>query len=134
MPVNEFEENILKNVDEYGFSSNHVFDPDGNDKNFTYSIGFPLSLNCPDFIVFGLSRDIMHNMLWEIFHQVRAGRRPEDDMGWQGLLGGDYVCVSKRLHPSQHNRNYLNSSIWHHKYSGFPVVDFSAFQMVRLYG
>ena len=130
MSLSEYEENILNNVDEHGFFVNSVFDPNGVDPDFSYSIGFPSSLNCPDFIIFGLPKDLMHNMLWDVFHQIKEGKLPEDGTEWLKLLDGDYVCVSKRVHPSNHIREYLNSSMWYYKHLGRRIEDFSAFQLV----
>jgi len=128
--LNDYEDNILKNVDEHGFFVNSVFDPEGVNQSFSYSIGFPSSLKCPDFIIFGLPMKLMHGMLWDIFHQIKDGKTAEDGAQWSKLLDGDYVCVSKRVHPTNYVRDYLNSAIWYHKHLGCSLDDFSAFQLV----
>lgn len=66
---------------------------------FSYSSGFTKSLNKPEFIIFGLNKDLTHNMLWQVYHQLKAGAVPEDGMRWGGLLEG-FDCISKKaIHP-----------------------------------
>jgi len=128
--LRDYEKKILRNVNEHGFFVNSVFDPEGLNKDFSYSIGFPSSLDCPDFIIFGLHLKLMHNMLWDVFHQIKAGKTPEDGTEWPKLLDGDYICVSKRLHVSNHIPEYLNSSMWYHEHLGRPLEEYIAFQLV----
>ncbi|MEP3889830.1 MAG: DUF4262 domain-containing protein [Hellea sp.] len=127
--LDEFEKNLISHVEEHGFSANYVFDPDGKEPDFTYSIGFRKTLNCSDFIVFGLPKELMHNMLWEVFRQVKAGKVPDDGIEWDDLLLGQ-KCVSKRLHPSNHTSEFLSSSLWYNRYLGHEAKDFEAFQLV----
>ena len=128
--VNKFEENILEHIREYGFSTNHVFDSEGENPDFTYSIGFQATLSCPDFIIFGLPKDLMHGMIWDIYHAVKSGKVPADDQVWPKLLDGDYLCVSKEVHPDNHFKDYFNSVIWYHKHTDRELSNFRVFQMV----
>ncbi len=128
-PLDDYEIKLLANIDEHGWQATHVFDPDGEDPGFTYSIGFPQSLNIPDFIIFGLKQELMHNMLWGIFEQVRDGKKVTDEAEWQGLLGGDYTCVSRRVHPDNVGSNYFNSARWWYKYAGRDMESLEFYQM-----
>ncbi|WP_416879394.1 DUF4262 domain-containing protein [Litorimonas sp.] len=128
--VNKFEKNILEHIREHGFSTNHVFDPEGENPSLTYSIGFPTTLSCPDFIIFGLPKDLMHGMIWDIFHAITSGKTPSDGEVWPKLLEGDFLCVSKEVHPDNYFKNYLNSAVWYHKHTGRDISNFRAFQMV----
>jgi len=124
MVLNDYEVKLLGNVEEHGWQASHVFDPEGNDPDFTYSVGFTKSLNMPEFIIFGLNRDIMHNMLWEIYRQLEAGAVPTDGMRWEDLLEG-FECVSKKAdHPDLFNE-YTTSANWlwkHQERDGYPEI------------
>jgi hypothetical protein len=54
----------------------------------------------------------MHSMLWEIFRQVGAGKQVGDGASWSGLLEG-FECVTRRVHESNIQREFLNSAMWH---------------------
>lgn len=127
--LSAFEQGIVNNVDEHGWQGNHVFDPDGDVPAFTYTIGFPQTLNCPDFIIFGLPQKLMHNMLWDIFKEIRDGRMPQDHQEWPGLLEGDYMCVTRAVHPANLKSNYFNSALWHHRHIGRDDQEFGFFQL-----
>lgn len=111
MTDDDYERNILRKVEEHGWFCTSVFDPDGKDVSFSYSVGFTETLNCPEFIVFGLDAKLMHSMLWNVFRQIKAGRTPEDNQRWSGLLEG-YDCIARAVHPTNIVREYLNSAIW----------------------
>ena len=128
MSLSEYETKLLANVEEHGWQASHVFDPDGNDPDFTYSVGFTKSLHMPEFIIFGLNRELMHNMLWEIYHQLKAGAVPEDGMRWQGLLEG-FDCISKKADHPDLFKEYTTSANWlwkRQKRDGNPEI----YQMV----
>ena len=127
--LTEFEQGILDNIAEHGWQANYVFDPNGEDPGFAYSIGFPESLGTPDVIIFGLPQELMHSMLWEIFRQIKDGKALADGSKWTGLLEGDYTCVSRRVHPDNVGSNYFNSAAWWFRHSGRPREDLSFFQI-----
>ena len=70
----------------------------------------------------------MHNMLWQIYHQMEAGAVPSDGMRWHDLLEG-FECVSKKaIHPDLF-KEYTLSADWlwkHQKRGGHPEI----YQMV----
>jgi len=128
MSLNDYEIKLLKNVEEHGWHATCVFDPDGNDPLFTYSTGFTKSLDKPEFIIFGLSKELMHDMLWEVYSQLEAGAVPQDGMRWQDLLEGT-DCVSKKATHPDLLKEYTRSSKWlwnHQKRDGNPEI----YQMV----
>jgi len=122
--ITDYEKEIVENIEEHGWFSTGVFDPEGEDPNFTYSTGFSKTLNAPEFIVFGLSNKLMQSMLWEVFRQIKAGATPQDGMRWNDVLDG-FDCISKRaVHPDLHDE-YTRSANWFWKHqgnSGHPEV------------
>ena len=53
------EHRILDGIAAHGWYSQHIFFPELEAPNFTYTIGFSETLNAPEFIIFGLHRDVM---------------------------------------------------------------------------
>ena len=63
-----------------------VFDPDGKQPDFAYSIGFKETVSQPEAIIFGLPRDVMKAMINETLHQCRKGLALSDGAVIEGLL------------------------------------------------
>jgi hypothetical protein len=126
--LNAHERRIISNVDEHGFFQSTVFDPDGVLPTFTYTVGFAKTLDCPEFIVFGLDGAFHSSMLWGVFRQIQAGKRPADNLLWSGLLEG-HDCISRAVHPTQITREHFNSALWFHDHMA-PEVAFTACQLV----
>jgi len=114
---NEYEKKLISNVNEHGWQYNHVFDPEGKDPDFTYSIGFPQTLNAPEIIVFGLPKHITQHMLWEMFRQVKDGAMIFDGAVWEDLLEGHFCITRKAMHKDLYSE-YLVSSNWFWKETG----------------
>ncbi len=107
----EYEQKLLSTIEEHGWQFTFVFDPDGEEPDFGYSVGFTKSLNAPEFIVFGLPRSLMGNMLWEVYRQIQTGTKPEDGMVWKGLLE-NFNCISRKaIHKKLHSE-YTGSANW----------------------
>jgi len=115
--LTDYEKKIIENVEGHGWYATGVFDPEGEAPNFTYSTGFSKTLNAPEFIVFGLDLNLMHNMLWEIFRQLKAGTIPEDGKRWRDVLEG-FDCVSKKVVFPEIHEEYTRSADWFWKRNG----------------
>ncbi|MFD1158403.1 DUF4262 domain-containing protein [Roseovarius aestuarii] len=111
------ERDILSTVEQYGWLFRFVFDADGEDPDFGYSVGFTKSLDAPEFIVFGLQKDLMHHMLGEVYHQMESGRRPEDGMQWDDLLEG-FQCISRKAIRRDLHTKYTTAADWLWRDSG----------------
>lgn len=93
------ERRVLDSIEQHGWYAVHRFDPELKTPNFTYTVGFTKSLNAPEFIVFGLHRDVMYDMLAGVFDQIKAGRKLKDNQIWQGLHE-DFDCIGRKAsHP-----------------------------------
>ena len=113
----EFEINILSTIKEHGWFCMSVFDPDGKQPEFSYSIGFSKTLGAPEFIIFGLNRELRHSMLWEVFRQIEAGALPEEGKPWSDLLEG-FDCISREAVRSDVFTEYATSADWFWKHQG----------------
>lgn len=110
-------ERALDSIEAHGWSSMHVFHPELDAPNFTYTVGFTETLNAPEFIIFGLHRDVMYDLLARVFRELKAGRKAEDNLRWRGL-GGDFDCISRKAsHPDLFTK-YAVLADWHWKYQG----------------
>ncbi len=113
----EYERKLFSTIEEHGWQFTFVFDPDGNEPDFGYSVGFSKTLNAPEFIIFGLPQDIMSSMLWEVFRQIRGGVVPSDGMAWEGLLEG-HSCISRKAIHNDLHIEYAVSANWFWRESG----------------
>lgn len=54
----------------------------------------------------------MHNMIWEVFHQIKAGQKVGHGQKWNDLLGGDFACYSFKCTHADLFEEYAASSKW----------------------
>lgn len=113
----EYFDKLLANVDEHGWQFTYVFDPDGGDPGFAYSVGFPKSINAPELVVCGLPRKLMSHMLREMYRKLEAGDPIYDGAVWSGLLEG-FDCISRKAIRSDLFDEWVLSSVWHWQYCG----------------
>jgi len=113
MNLDPSDEKLLADIEEHGFHALHIL-AEGDLPAFSFSVGFTETLNAPEVVICGLRRELMHNMLWEAFRQIKAGKTLSDGERWRGLIEG-FDCISRPVHPSW-NIEYLGYAIWHHQY------------------
>lgn len=118
--LSAYEQDLIATVEKHGWQATYVFDPDEKDPTFSYSIGFPKTLDSPDFIIIGLDHEMMHAMLWQVFRQIKGGKIPEDGAKWDNILGG-FSCISRLVHKDYNGSDYFNSARWFHKHNGGDV-------------
>ncbi|MEO1028865.1 MAG: DUF4262 domain-containing protein [Pseudomonadota bacterium] len=126
--LNDYEIKLLANIKEHGWFSVGVFDKDGNEPDFRYSVGISKTHSAPELIVFGLPLDILHNMLWEMYRQIGDGNPLANGKRWTGLLEG-FDCVSREIHPSNIVPDYFGSLLWYWT-NIEPGLDRKIFQIV----
>lgn len=116
--LSDYEKDILNNIDKHGWHCTYVFDPKGKDPSFAYSTGFSKTFKTAEFIIFGLSNDLMHSMLWGVYEQIEKGAIPQDGMVWEDLLGGGVTCTSRRAAHEDTYEEYARSAKWFWKHNG----------------
>lgn len=127
--LNEFEQKLLDNVEQHGCQVNWVFDDKGIEPDFAYSVGFRKTVDQPEVIIFGLKRELMLSMINETLRQCQ-----EDGLGLsEGVAISDLIegfdCIARRVHSSQIDDGYFNSSMWYHRREfGFELSE--VFQLV----
>ena len=113
----EEERRILESIEAYGWYGVHIFDPELETPNFTYTVGFSQTLNAPEFIVFGLHRDVMFDMLDSVFRQIKAGRKLKENQAWKGLYE-DISCVARNVAHVEAFSQYAVMADWFWKRGG----------------
>jgi hypothetical protein len=114
-PLTEFEERILRNVQDHGCMVLTVFDPAGEQPDFSYSIGFPETAGQPEVIVFSLPKSMRANMINEIWRQCTSeGLTLSDGKRISGLLDG-FECIARRITSPDAIREHFGSAIWYHR-------------------
>jgi hypothetical protein len=109
--VTDEEKRILDSVEAHGWYAAHRFDPELETPNYTYTVGFSQTLNAPEFIVFGLHRDVMYDMLASVYAQIRAGRKLEDGQVWKGLHE-DFDCTARKVSHDEAFGKYAVLADW----------------------
>ncbi len=109
--LNKHERAILKNVKQHGCHVWLVFDPEGVESNFAYSVGFTQTVGHSEVIIFGLSDELMHTMINETMSLLRNGLRMHDGMRIDGLLEGHCV-VARSISSQKAIDDHLVSAIW----------------------
>lgn len=129
MPLDEDEALVLHNIERFGWHGEWVAAERGQPQ-FVYSVGFPETLGVPEFIVFGLEHRVMHEMLWGVFRQIRAGAQPATGVRWPGLIPGvAFDCVSRPVHWSQLPNGHFGRAGWRHVMRGGDIVAFEGVQL-----
>ena len=113
--LNSFEQEIIDNVNAHGCHVMGVFDPDGDEPDFSYSIGFWETVDQPEVVVFGLSLQIMRQMINEAHRQCRSDLHLCNGTVVEGLLEG-HACVVRAVLPANLDTEYLSSAQWYHQY------------------
>mgnify|MGYP001215688223 CR=1 FL=1 len=121
--MKDYERNIHSDIEEYGCSVTSVFDPEGNEPPFSYSIGIAKSAGAPEIIVVGLKSELGHWLVNEYNRRVKAGERFAPDILYLGFLDGfavQFGQVSRK-----YRDEFMRSATWLH---GSP--DFEALQLI----
>ena len=109
------EQQIIDNVRQHGCMIMHVFDPAGEEPNFSYSIGFPETVSQPEVIVFGLDKKLMHSMINETWRQCSEdGLDLADGICISDLIEG-FDCVAREITSPNAIREHFGSAIWYNR-------------------
>jgi hypothetical protein len=108
--MNEIERDILEDIEAYGCSVVSVFDPEGRDPTFAYSVGIARSAGAPEIIIIGLEPEASHWIINEYNRRVREGEYFSPGVWYSGFLKGfvvQFMPVGKRQ-----RAKYMLSACW----------------------
>ncbi|WP_210337737.1 DUF4262 domain-containing protein [Ensifer sp. ENS02] len=116
--LDQNEQRFVAQIRQHGWFDTHVFE-DSEGPGFSYSTGMWITAEHPELIVFGLKRDVAHDVLWGLYNIARSGsqlqpgartdkafarlpafvfpvakRRYKEFMGWSRFFyhGNDFPC------------------------------------------
>ena len=89
----ENDKRVADDIAKYGCHVVSVFDPEGKQPPFSYSIGIQGTSGAPEAIVIGVRPELGHYMVNEYNAQVRKGVRFERAKQYPGFLEGFNVYV-----------------------------------------
>jgi hypothetical protein len=115
MSLTDYERELIRNVAEFGWQCLSVGAGD-DEPGFSYTIGLWETFGAPELIVFGLDSGLMYEMLACMVDALRRGARVDEGARWPLLRNHD--CISRRVHPSQINRDHFNSALWYRRHRG----------------
>jgi hypothetical protein len=127
MGLDPDEERLADNIRQFGWHGEWVAGADG-EPPFVYSVGFLETLGAPEFIVFGLRLELMHDMLWTVFRRIQAGAEPAADARWPGALPGTDAC-SRPVHSTQLPRGHFGRAALRHVRRGQALEGFRGAQL-----
>lgn len=67
------ERKALQDIAEYGWHAVHVGPDPGDPTIWTYTLGLPTTWGHPEIILFGLSMDVAHTLLWNLVDEIKLG-------------------------------------------------------------
>lgn len=121
--MDQYEINILRHIEEFGCSITSVFDPEGAQPRFSYSIGISRSCGAPELIVVGLNPELGKWIVNEYYRRASTGETFSPDVLYAGFLDGFPVKFAPVAR--EHRQEYMCSSCW--LYGG---PDFEALQLI----
>jgi hypothetical protein len=119
----------IADIREHGVHILHVFDPEGNDPEFSYTVGLWHTHQHPEVLIAGLKEDLRHTLLNNLNFKIGQGKLFTDGLSSTDVLEG-HNCYFQEI-PEEHFREYFGWNRWF--YGG---NDFSAVQMLwpNIYG
>ena len=113
------EQNVVAQVRKHGWFRTNVFE-DEDGPGFSYTTGFWSGLNCPEVVVFSLASKIAHDVLWDVFRDVRAGATLTTGQRLSGVFGNVeavFLPVAKEAYP-----DYLGWNRWFYGGDDWPCI------------
>lgn len=111
---------FLAQIREHGWFGTRVVDLEKQETDFTYSTGFYHSLGHPEIIVFSLPKQVSHDILWDIYRDIREGNVPKPETRLPGIFGNHQAVllpVSRDFYAE-----YLGWSRWFYRGDDFPCL------------
>lgn len=118
--LNDGDRHFLEQIEKHGWFDTHVFDEKGALASFSYSTGIWLRHQKPELILFGLSRDIAHDILWDAYRDIEQGRSFSIGVRTSDVFGNAdaYLFAVAKRHYAEH----LAWSHWFYRGDEFPCL------------
>ena len=117
------EQAIVDNVAKNGCFIMSVFDPEGIEPEFSYSIGFEETVGQPEVIVFSLPKNLRASMINEVWRQVdQKGLRLSGGMEIPDLLEG-HLWWAREVTSKEAILEHFGSAIWYKRHFGKGEIE-----------
>jgi hypothetical protein len=120
---------IAEYVRDHGRVALDVLDSEGDEPDYTYSIGFSVSVAQPEALVFALPQEVRQHVIHALWHMMsNEGLVLEDGLRIGGLLDG-FDCIAREVSDRDIIETYLAAAVgYYDAQNGKPVDLF--FQVV----
>ncbi|WP_420145497.1 DUF4262 domain-containing protein [Sphingobium sp.] len=118
--LDDQEREFLADIRKHGWFNTRVFDDEDKLPDFSNSTGFFSSLGFPEIIVFSLSKETCHSILWDIFRDVQAGEKPPIGVRTTNLLGNAEAILLPVSKFQYHE--HMGWSRWFYSGDDFPCL------------
>jgi hypothetical protein len=116
--LDDHEKDFVSNIREHGWFRTSVFAEDGH-VGFSYTTGLWLTLGFPEIIVFSLKTETAHSILWDVFRDVKSGKRPPIGKPTDIFANMDGVLFPV---DHEHYAEHLGWSRWFYGGDDFPCL------------
>ncbi len=117
--LDESERDFVEKIREHGWFDTAVFG-DAEGPSFSFTSGFWVNTGQPELIMFGMKREIVHDVFWGLFRGAKAGealpKGKATDKAFANLPAYSFP-VAKRFYPE-----YLGWSQWFYGGNEFPCL------------
>lgn len=120
-PEDRFEEKAVSDIKKHGVHVLNVFDPEGNNPKFNYSVGLWYSYEHPEVLIYGLDADISTRLINDIAEKCRNG----DAKAQHGMISSEYVKnfdVKFIEAPKSEYKEHFGWANWLYQGDEFPVL------------
>lgn len=109
---------LLADIENHGWHCIHVME-EGDLPSFSYTIGLYETAGSPEFLVYGLSREVSHSILSIAADLALTGKAIDTTKPSYDLLN-DYAARFVEV-SLDHYREHLGFGIWYYEGSDFPA-------------
>ncbi len=117
--LDEQERGFTDAIPEHGWFRTSVL-PDDEGPGFSYTTGFHLNFDYPELVVFSFKSELAHAVLWDVYRDLKAGRRYPIAVAVSDLFGN----AEAHLFPvaKDRYRDLLGWSCWFYGGDEFPCL------------
>jgi hypothetical protein len=116
----EAERKAIADIERVGVHVLHIFDPEGEDPDFSYSVGLWHTHHHPEVLIYGLKTDLRQSVINYINNEIKLGRSFRNGESAEGVLPGFSVYFQKL--PLEQYRPHLGWARWFYDGNDFPAV------------
>jgi len=116
----EHERKAIQDVLEFGVHILHVFDPDGENPRFSYTVGLWHHHQHPEVILFGLKEELCHSVLNTLNDEIADGKSFLAESSSLEILEG-FRCYFEKL-PKDQYESCLGWARWFYGGDDFEAV------------